>query len=306
MEYKKILVTGGSGMVGKSLKEIMPNAIYLSSKDCDLTNYEEVLEVWDKYKPNTVIHLAAKVGGIIDNINYPADYFEDNILMNTNIMKASRLNNVDRLIAILSTCIYPDKLDNYPITEDMLHLGPPTPTNFSYGYAKRSLAVHIDSYNQQYKTKYQYLTPCNLYGEFDKYGENSHFVAALIKKIELAKNNNQEEINLFGTGKPLRQFMHSSDLAYIIKYCLDNDVYENLNVATEENLSIKQIAEIVIEEIGEGKIKNINFDSTKPDGQFRKDVSIDKLNNFILKFSPLKLRDGIKQTYSKIDKNILK
>ena len=306
MNKNIILVTGGSGMVGKSLKEIMPNAIYLSSKDCDLTNYEEVLEVWDKYKPNTIIHLAAKVGGIIDNINYPADYFEDNILMNTNIMKASRLNNVDRLIAILSTCIYPDKLDNYPITEDMLHLGPPTPTNFSYGYAKRSLAVHIDSYNQQYKTKYQYLIPCNLYGEFDKYGENSHFVAALIKKIELAKNNNQEEINLFGTGKPLRQFMHSSDLAYIIKYCLDNDIYENLNVATEENLSIKQIAEIVIEEIGEGKIKNINFDSTKPDGQFRKDVSIDKLNNFILNFSPLKLRDGIKRTYSKIDKNILK
>jgi GDP-L-fucose synthase len=306
MDYKKILVTGGSGMVGKSLKEIMPNAIYLSSKDCDLTNYEEVLEVWNKYKPNTIIHLAAKVGGIIDNINYPADYFEDNILMNTNIMKASRLNNVDRLIAILSTCIYPDKLENYPITEDMLHLGPPTPTNFSYGYAKRSLAVHIDSYNQQYKTKYQYLIPCNLYGEFDKYGENSHFVAALIKKIELAKNNNQEEINLFGTGNPLRQFIHSSDLAYIIKYCLENNIYENLNVATEENLSIKQIAEIVIEEIGEGKINKINFDSTKPDGQFRKDVSIDKLNNFILNFSPLKLRDGIKQTYSKIDKNILK
>jgi GDP-L-fucose synthase len=299
--YKKILVTGGSGMVGQSLKEIIPYAKYLSSKDCNLTNYNEVKDFWEMYKPNIVIHLAAKVGGIMDNINHPAEYFEDNILMNTNVLMASKHIGVDRLIGILSTCIYPDIVDIYPMSEDMLHIGPPTKTNFSYGYAKRCLAVHIDSYNQQYGTKYQYLIPCNLYGEYDKYGDNSHFVAALIKKIFIAKKNGENEINLFGTGNPLRQFMHSSDLAYIIKYCIENDVYDNFNVATEENLSIKEIAEIVVNIIGDGQITKINFDPKKPDGQFRKDVSISKLKKIIPTFTPTKLSEGIKKTISNIN-----
>jgi GDP-L-fucose synthase len=298
---EKILITGGSGMVGNSLKDIMPNAIYLSSKDCDLTNYNDVIKIWEKYKPTIVIHLAARVGGIMDNINHPAEYFEDNILMNTNVLKASKHIGVDRFIGILSTCIYPDTVDIYPMVEDMLHIGPPTKTNFSYGYAKRCLAVHIDSYNQQYGTKYQYLIPCNLYGEYDKYGDNSHFVAALIKKIFTAKKNGENEINLFGSGKPLRQFMYSSDLAYIIKYCIDNDIYDNFNVATEENLSIKEIAEIVVDIMGEGQITKINFDPKKPDGQFRKDVSISKLKKIIPTFTPTKLSEGIKKTISNLN-----
>ena len=179
----KILVTGGSGMVGRFLKEIIPNAIFISSKDYDLRDMNNVNTMMVKYKPNVVIHLAAKVGGIIDNINKPAEYFVDNILMNTNILASSYKHGVSRFIGILSTCIYPDKVSDYPMSENILHDGPPTPTNFSYGYAKRCLAVQIDSYNKQYNTKYQYLTPCNLYGEYDKWGENSHFVAALIKKI---------------------------------------------------------------------------------------------------------------------------
>ena len=247
-------------MVGKSLKEIIPDAIYLSSKDCDLTNYDEVKNVWEKYKPTIVIHLAARVGGIMDNINHPAEYFEDNILMNTNVLKASKHIDVKRFIGILSTCIYPDTVDIYPMVEDMLHIGPPTKTNFSYGYAKRCLAVHIDSYNQQYGTKYQYLIPCNLYGEYDKYGNNSHFVAALIKKIFIAKKNGENEINLFGTGNPLRQFMHSSDLAYIIKYCIDNDISL---VATKERIQGKG-AEIVVFTKGNGVVKPLaDMDLTK-------------------------------------------
>lgn len=298
---EKILITGGSGMVGKSLKDIMPNAIYLSSKDCDLTNYNDVIKIWEKYKPKIVIHLAAKVGGIMDNINYPADYFEENILMNTNVLMASKNIGVKRFIAILSTCIYPDVVDVYPMTEEMLHIGPPTKTNFSYGYAKRSLAVHIDSYNQQYDTNYQYLIPCNLYGEYDKYGDNSHFVAALIKKIHIAIKNGENEIVLFGSGTPLRQFMYSSDLAYIIKYCIDNDIYDNFNVATEENLSIKEIAEIVINIMGKGQITKINFDPEKPDGQFRKDVSISKLKKIIPTFTPTKLSEGIRKTINNLN-----
>ena len=297
----KILVTGGSGMVGRFYKEIEPNAIFLSSKDCDLTDMKQVMETWEKHMPDVVIHLAARVGGIMDNINHPAEYYEQNVLMNTNVLIASRKIGVKRLMAILSTCIYPDSVLRYPMPEYLLHEGPPTKTNFSYGYAKRSLAVHIDAYNQEYGTKYQYLIPCNLYGEYDKFGENSHFVAALIKKIYKAKENNESELNLFGTGKPLRQFMYGGDLAYVIKHCLDNDIYDNINVATEENYTIKEIAEIAIEIIGEGKITDINFDITKPDGQYRKDVSIDTLKRLIPEFKATNLSDGISKTIKNLN-----
>ena len=288
-------------MVGRFYKEIEPNAIFLSSKDCDLTDMKQVMETWEKHMPDVVIHLAARVGGIMDNINHPAEYYEQNVLMNTNVLIASRKIGVKRLMAILSTCIYPDSVLRYPMPEYLLHEGPPTKTNFSYGYAKRSLAVHIDAYNQEYGTKYQYLIPCNLYGEYDKFGENSHFVAALIKKIYKAKENNESELNLFGTGKPLRQFMYGGDLAYVIKHCLDNDIYDNINVATEENYTIKEIAEIAIEIIGEGKITDINFDITKPDGQYRKDVSIDTLKRLIPEFKATNLSDGISKTIKNLN-----
>jgi GDP-L-fucose synthase len=290
------LVTGGSGMVGKSLKKIFPEAIYLSSKDYNLTSELDVIKMFEDIKPNTIIHLAAIVGGIIDNINKPAEYFEDNILMNTLLLKYSIKYNVTRFVGVLSTCIYPDKVETYPMLESDLHLGPPTKTNFSYGYAKRSLAVQIDSYNQQYQTKYQYLIPCNLYGEYDKYGDNSHFVAALIKKIYLAKISNQKEITLFGDGTPLRQFLHSDDLAYIIKYCLDNNIYDNMNVATSENLSINEITNLALEVCEANNIK-IKYDPSQPNGQHRKDVSIKILKNKIPFFSPISLKEGIKKTY---------
>src|SRR5260221_114273 len=156
MNYKKILVTGGSGMVGQSLKKIMPNAIYLSSRHCDLTDSESVDAMLNYYQPDTIVHLAAKVGGIIDNINKPAEYFTDNILMNTLLMDLAYKKGIKRFVGILSTCIYPDYLNVenfYPMKEEQLHDGPPTSTNFSYGYAKRCLAVQTDAYNKQYGTK---------------------------------------------------------------------------------------------------------------------------------------------------------
>jgi len=297
MEQNKIVVTGGSGMVGKSLKKIMPNAIYLSSQDYDLTSERGVAQMYQDLKPKVVIHLAAKVGGIIDNINKPGEYFTDNVLMNTLLVEYARFHNVERFIGILSTCIYPDKVEEYPMTEEMLHQGPPTPTNFSYGYAKRSLAVQIDAYNKQYGTKYQYLTPCNLYGEYDKFGENSHFVAALIKKIHAAKTYGEDKIQLFGTGTPMRQFMHSDDLAKVIKTCLDEEIYDSFNVATEQNMSIDDIARTALRACDATHLK-IEYDSSKPDGQFRKDVSIKKMNEILPEFNPTRLFHGIKGTYS--------
>jgi len=141
----KILVTGGSGMVGNSLQKFLPDAIYISSKDYDLTNESDVISMFEKYKPNIVVHLAAKVGGIIDNIEKPYEYFVENIRMNTYMVEHSYKNGVEQFIGILSTCIYPDTVDSYPMKEEDLHLGPPTITNFSYGYAKRCLAVQIEA-----------------------------------------------------------------------------------------------------------------------------------------------------------------
>ena len=232
----KIVVTGGSGLVGKYLKKYLPEAVYLSSKDFDLTTEDGVKRMYLKYKPEVVIHLAAKVGGILDNINKPAEYYTQNVMMNTLLVDYAKKLNVKRFIGVLSTCIFPDIMETYPMREEDLHLGPPTTTNFSYGYAKRSMAVQIDAYNKQYGTKYQYLTPCNLYGVGDKDHEsNSHFITALVKKIFDAKQNNEDSITLYGDGTPLRQFMFAEDFAKIIYEIVDKNIYENFNVAGEEN-----------------------------------------------------------------------
>lgn len=304
MKYNRIVITGGSGMVGKSLQKLLPKALFLSSTDCNLNAVENIESVFENYKPEAVIHLAAKVGGIVDNINKPAEYFTENILMNTLTIDAAYRYGIKRFIGVLSTCIYPDVCENYPMSETDLHKGPPTSTNFSYGYAKRCQAVQIEAYNKQYGTNYQYLIPCNLYGEYDKYGDNSHFIAALIKKIHIAKKNGDDKIVLFGTGTPMRQFMHSDDLANVIKRCLDEDVYDNMNVATEENLSIRQMAQIALKAC-EAEHLTIQFDDSYPDGQLRKDVSIDLLKNAIPDFKTIDLYNGIKQTYNYIKANNL-
>ena len=154
---KSILITGGSSMVGKHMKEILPagyNVIYIDSSYCDLTDMKAVRWLISSIQPDHVIHLAAKVGGIQDNIKKPAEYFNDNILMNTILIKVCQEYKIKRFTGILSTCIYPDVLDTYPMLEEDIHKGPPAPTNFSYGYAKRAMAVQIDAHNKQYGTNY--------------------------------------------------------------------------------------------------------------------------------------------------------
>jgi len=297
MNLSKIIVTGGSGLVGKALKKHLPNAIYLSSKDFDLTSEDGVRSMYLKHKPDTVIHLAAKVGGIIDNITKPAEYFTENVLMNTLLLDYAYKIGVKRFIGILSTCIYPDVVENYPMKEEDLHLGPPTKTNFSYGYAKRSLAVQIDAYNKQYETNYQYLIPCNLYGLNDKDNEsNSHFITTLVKKIHDANVNGDSHITLFGDGTPLRQFMFADDFAQIIAKVINDEIYENFNIATPENLSIKEMAEIALDACG-SKHLNIVWDTSKPNGQFRKDVDVKKMNSYIHSFNFLSLYKGIQKVY---------
>ena len=292
----KILVTGGNGMVGKHLQEILPKATYIGSKNCDLTSWKEVEYMMFLHRPTHIIHLAAKVGGIQDNIAKPAEYFDDNILMNAHMLKASKQFNVKRFTGILSTCIYPDVVKNYPMKEEDMFGGQPTISNFSYGYAKICMAVQIDAYNKQYSTKYNYLIPCNLYSEYDNFGHDTkmHFMTALLKKIKVSDG----ELNLLGTGKPLRQFMYAGDLARIIKEVIDNDITNSFNVATSENLSINKMANISLNVLN----KNLKINYSKPelDGQFRKDVCNKKLLNYIPNFKFTNFKEGIKKVYDKI------
>lgn len=293
---KKILITGGTGMVGKHLYDIFPNATYVGSKDCDLTNYSDVQDLIYNNKPTHIVHLAAKVGGIQDNISKPAEYFDDNILMNTHILKASHKYGVKRFIGILSTCIYPDIVEKYPMTENDMFLGPPTPTNFSYGYSKRCLAVQIEAYNKQYNTKYNYLTPCNLYSEYDnfKHGNKMHFITALLQKIK----DSTGKINLLGNGKPLRQFMYAGDLARVIKEVIDQDITESFNVACPENYSIHELATKTLGSLN--KSLYIEYNNSSLNGQYRKDVSSDKLKELLPQFEFTSFTKGIKKVYDKI------
>jgi len=294
----KVLVTGGSGLVGKHLQDILPDAVYVSSVDYDLTDRREAYTMVDDYKPDVVIHLAARVGGIMDNMNYPVKYLEENIMMNTNVLKACHEFDVKRVIAILSTCVYPDVVETYPMKEEDLFNGPPTPTNFSYGFAKRCMAAHIDSYRKQYDKKWSYLIPCNLYGEYDKYEEHhSHFVSALIKKIYEA----EDSIELWGTGKPLRQFMYGGDLARVIKHMIDNDIVGSFNVAPEWVHSINDLAEIGKKACLKDEIV-VNYDNDKPDGQYRKDVDSSKLLSVLKDFEFTALEEGIKKVYDNFSK----
>jgi GDP-L-fucose synthase len=294
-----ILVTGGSGLIGTYLKEILPDATYVSSKDFNLVNQEEVSLMFKKIKPTTVIHLAALVGGIHHNIQEPVKYFEENILMNTFMLRESFKNNVKHFTGILSSCIYPNDINEFPIKEDKLLIGAPHEDLFSYSYAKRCMAIQIDMYNKKHETKYNYLIPCNLYGEFDKFDPiEGHFVGALIEKLINAKKNLEKTITLFGDGKPFRQFMHAKDVANIIKMMIMNNKYHNMNIATNENYTIDAIAKIALRACDAEDI-SIIYDKNKPNGQMRKDIEISKLNKYFPKFLPIKLEKGIKEIYQK-------
>jgi len=300
----ELLVTGGSGLVGHALQNIYPDAVFISSKDYDLTKEKKTQAMFEKYKPNKVIHLAARVGGIKDNINHPAEFIYDNVLINTNIVHNSYKYNVEKLICTLSNCAYPNNAKKYPLTEDQFHNDLPAPTNLAYGYAKRLLDIQIKSYRKQYECNFSSVIPCSIYGPYDKFEDDtSHFLAALIKKIYNANNKNEKKLKLFGTGNPLRQYIYSEDLARILMILLEKyDDDEPVNIASDENLSIKEIAETAIKSTKSKDLK-IEFDKSSPDGQYRKDLSSKKLFNIIGNFKFTSLEDGIAKTYEWYIKN---
>ena len=255
--------------------------------------------MFEKYKPEKVIHLAARVGGIKDNMNHPADFFYQNIMMNTLVIHYAYKYKVKRLIGVLSNCAYPDVVERYPLKEEQLHDGLPQVTNFAYAYSKRALDVQINSYNQQYNCNFFSVIPCNMYGPHDNFDENqSHFVPALIRKIHKLKEKNEKTLNLLGSGKPLRQYLYSEDFAEILLKLLD-EYKDNdpVNIAPKsENLSIAEIALIALDALDADDFI-IKFDNSFPDGQFRKDLDIQRLIDNIgdYKFTPLS--EGIKKTF---------
>lgn len=295
---KNILVTGGSGQVGKELQKLLPHARYVSSKECNLTNENFVMLLLGSQKFDTVIHLAAKVGGLMDNIQNPAIFYDNNILMNTLVLKYSYLSGVKNFLGILSTCIYPDYIENYPIKESDLHKGIPAAGNLAYAYAKRAMAVQIDAYNQQYKTNYNYIIPCNLYGLSEHEDLNTlHFVNALVLKIVDAVKNNKNHIVLFGDGSPRRQFIHARDLAATIYNVIENNIKDNFNVAGPDNFSIKEMAEIALNATNNTHLE-IKFDTSKPNGQLRKDVDTTKFKSHFPTFQFTSFEDGVKELYN--------
>ena len=272
----KILVTGGTGMIGNALQEVLDKgAVFLSSKECNLTDYNKTLETFKKYKPNYIIHLAAKVGGVVANMSYLGDFFRENIMMNTNVLEASRLCGVRKVISLLSTCIYPDKC-KYPLSEDQIHNGPPHFSNYAYAHAKRMLDIQSKAYRNQYGCNFITAVPNNLFGKHDNYDlENSHVIPAMIRKFHEASLNNKDVV-LWGSGTPLREFTYSDDLAKVLVYLLENyNDPESINVGNTKEISIKDMANMIA---GIMNFKgNIIWDSSRPDGQLRKPSNNSKL-----------------------------
>ena len=292
-----ILVTGGTGLVGKYLQQYIKDGIYLGSRDYDLTKEDQVIAMYEKYRPSVVIHLAAKVGGIEDNIAHPFEHYEENLLMNTFMVKYARLFKVDKFVGALSSCIYPDVVKRYPLKEEDLHKDLPNENNFGYGYAKRVLGCHIDIAKKQ-GLNYSYIIPSNLYGEFE-HGDVSrkHFVGALLEKIHVAKQQANDSITLFGDGTPLRQFTFAKDVAEILDLIIKDDIQENLNVSTPSNTTIDFMAREALEATDSQDIRII-YDTSKPNGQMRKDIDTAKFKNIFSNYEFTPYIKGIKQTYN--------
>jgi len=297
---KTILVSGGTGLVGSALKTISTNYLYkfifLSSTNCDLTSYSSTLYTFSSYNPDYVIHLAACVGGLFKNMDHKVDMYEKNILINTNVLKVCHEIKVKKVISCLSTCIFPDKTI-YPIDETMLHNGPPHISNDAYAYAKRMLDVHSRAYQEQYGDKFICVIPTNIYGPYDNFHlQDSHVIPGLIHKCYLAKKENKPFI-IAGSGTPLRQFIYSEDLAILILWTLEN--YNDkepiiLSVPESQEKSINYVATCIAKEFNYEN--NMEFDTDKPDGQFKKTANNSKLMSYIKSFQFTPIEDGISKT----------
>jgi GDP-L-fucose synthase len=289
----RIMITGAHGMVGSALRNLLPdksNIICPPEGALDLRDEDKVNDYVKFFKPEYVIHLAARVGGVKANADHLADFYIDNIRMNTNVLHSAHENGVKKVISMLSTCVFPDDA-TYPLTEEQIHNGPPHSSNYTYAYTKRMLDIQSKGYWDQYGKKFISVIPNNLYGAHDNFDlEDSHVIPAMMRKIYEAGLQN-EYAEMWGDGSPLREFTYTKDLAEILLFLLEN--YEDrdpINVGNPDERSIKYVAEHLAD-IFDFKYE-IKWDTTKPSGQFRKPSSNEKF---------MKLLESVGQRFAYTD-----
>ncbi len=305
MKNKKIFVAGSFGMVGRSIvtalkKNNYKNIIIKPRNELDLTKYNEVNEFFNYVKPEIVINAAAKVGGIIANSQSPYEFLFQNLQIQNNLIDLSFKNDIEKFIFLGSSCIYP-KYSEQPIKEEYLLSGYLEKTNESYAIAKIAGLKLCEALKNQYGKKYISIMPCNLYGPYDNFDLiTSHVLPAMIRKFHEAKDE-KSDLVLWGTGKPLREFLHVEDLADAFVFSLENELNDSIyNVGFGSDISIKDLANKIKNIIGfKGKII---WDSTKPDGTPRKIMDSSKFSNYGWK-PKISLLDGIKNTYNWYLKN---
>jgi GDP-L-fucose synthase len=293
---KKLLVTGSNGLVGSSIISDIK-----IGREINLTNPSDTLEIFNTKKPTHVIHCAGKVGGVGGNMNYKGEYFYDNIMINTNVIESARKSNVKNLVCFLSTCVFPDNV-SYPLTEDKIHLGEPHFSNYPYAYAKRMADIQIRAYREQYGLNYTSVIPTNIYGPNDNFSlEHGHVIPMLIHKIYLAKKNNSD-FTVWGSGKPLREFIFSKDVARLSEWAVENyNESEPIIFSPSQEISIIDLVDLLVKEFNfKGKVI---FDGTKPDGQFRKPSDNSKLKSYLPDFKFTPIENGLKETINWFIKN---
>lgn len=297
----KIYVAGHNGLVGSAIvrrlkEEGYTNLIFKTSKELDLTQFNLVLDYFKKENPEYVFLAAAKVGGILANRDYPADFIFKNLSIQTNIIESSRQVGVKKLLFLGSSCIYP-KFAQQPIKEEYLLDGKLEETNEPYAIAKIAGIKLCQSYNRQYGTNYISVMPTNLYGINDNFDLNSsHVLPALIRKMHDAKVSNLPTVTLWGTGNPKREFLYVDDLAEALIFLMKNHNESDwVNIGTGEDISIKELANLIKQIVGyEGELV---WDTSKPDGTPRKLLDVSKINSLGWKHKT-NLENGINKTYT--------
>ncbi|OJV15903.1 MAG: GDP-fucose synthetase [Dyadobacter sp. 50-39] len=282
-KQSKIYIAGHRGMVGSAIHRTLlaqgyQNIITRTSSELDLRSQQAVEDFFAEEKPDFVFLAAAKVGGIVANNTYRADFIYENLMIEANVIHQAYANNVEKLMFLGSSCIYP-KLAPQPLVEDYLLTGPLEETNEPYAIAKIAGIKLCEAYRDQYGCNFISVMPTNLYGYGDNYDlNNSHVLPALIRKFHDAKQNDQPSVNAWGTGSPKREFLFADDLAEACVYLMNNyNGRELINVGTGEDLSIKELTELVAKTIGfEGEI---TWDTSKPDGTPRKLMDVSKLHS---------------------------
>jgi GDP-L-fucose synthase len=296
----KIFVAGHRGMVGSAIVRKLTelgytNIITIAKNKCNLIDQLEVDNFFNKQKPDYVFLAAAKVGGIKANNEMKGDFIYENIMIQSNIIKASKDYNVKKLIFLGSSCIYP-KMSPQPIKEEYLLTGSLEPTNDAYAIAKIAGIKMCQSFNQQYGTNFISVMPTNLYGPNDNYDlNNSHVLPAMIRKFHEAKLEGKDKVEIWGTGTPMREFLYVDDLADACVYLMLNyNGSEVVNIGTGVDITIKDLALTIKEVVGfEG---DIYFNTDMPDGTPRKLLDVSKLNNLGWKYK-ISLKEGIEKTY---------